>query len=122
MRRANAAAVTVHRTGTLFPLQLSKRTDYNGPCSGAVTRPAKLYVFPAILAEYRNVLSRPDLQIRKGIFQPLLQPIENTSACGSGRRTCKELSFPQRARFPQEFASVSVYVPFRLDLLRLRKR
>jgi predicted nucleic acid-binding protein len=32
----------------------------------ALTRPARLYVSAAILAEYREVLARPELKIRKG--------------------------------------------------------
>ena len=31
----------------------------------AITKPATLYVSPAILDEYREVLARPDLKIRK---------------------------------------------------------
>jgi uncharacterized protein len=42
----------------------------------SITKPARLYVSPAILAEYRDVLSRPDLQIRKGLRQQLLQLIK----------------------------------------------
>lgn len=41
----------------------------------AITKPAHLYVSPVILAEYRNVLSRPELQIRQGLRQQLLQLI-----------------------------------------------
>lgn len=41
----------------------------------AITKPARLYVSTAILAEYRDVLSRPELQIRKGLRQQLLQLI-----------------------------------------------
>ena len=41
----------------------------------AITKPARLYVSPAILEEYRAVLSRPELQIRKGLRQQLLQLI-----------------------------------------------
>jgi probable toxin-antitoxin system toxin component, PIN family len=32
----------------------------------AITKPARLYVSDVILTEYRDVLSRPELQIRKG--------------------------------------------------------
>lgn len=39
----------------------------------AITKPARLYVSSDILAEYRDVLSRPELQIRKGLRQQLLQ-------------------------------------------------
>jgi putative PIN family toxin of toxin-antitoxin system len=38
----------------------------------AITKPARLYVSKAILAEYRDVLSRPEFQIRKGLRQRLL--------------------------------------------------
>jgi uncharacterized protein len=41
----------------------------------ALTKPARLYVSSAILAEYRGVLSRPELQIRKGLRLQLLQQI-----------------------------------------------
>ena len=43
----------------------------------AITRPSRLYVSSPILAEYRDVLSRPELQIRKGPRQQLLQLIKN---------------------------------------------
>jgi putative PIN family toxin of toxin-antitoxin system len=45
----------------------------------AVTKPARLYVSPSILEEYREVLGRPELQIRKGLRQQLLQLIKNRS-------------------------------------------
>jgi putative PIN family toxin of toxin-antitoxin system len=45
----------------------------------ALTKPARLYVSEVILAEYREVLARPELQIRKGIRQQLLQVIKNRS-------------------------------------------
>ena len=41
----------------------------------AITKPARLYVSAATLAEYRDVLSRPELQIRKGLREQLLQLI-----------------------------------------------
>jgi putative PIN family toxin of toxin-antitoxin system len=43
----------------------------------AMTRPARLYVSQAILAEYREVLARPEFKIRKGLRQQLLQLIKN---------------------------------------------
>jgi putative PIN family toxin of toxin-antitoxin system len=43
----------------------------------ATTKPAKLYVTDAILAEYREVLARPELKIRRGLRQQLLQLIKN---------------------------------------------
>jgi len=42
----------------------------------AISKPARLYVSTAILSEYRNVLSRPELQIRKGLRHQLLQIIK----------------------------------------------
>jgi putative PIN family toxin of toxin-antitoxin system len=45
----------------------------------AITKPARLYVTEAILAEYREVLARAELQIRRGLQQQLLQIIKNHS-------------------------------------------
>lgn len=39
----------------------------------AITKPASLYISDAILEEYQEVLARPELQIRKGLRQQLLQ-------------------------------------------------
>jgi uncharacterized protein len=43
----------------------------------AITKPARLYVPQPILAEYAQVLARPELGIRKGLRQQLLQLIKN---------------------------------------------
>jgi putative PIN family toxin of toxin-antitoxin system len=43
----------------------------------ALTKPARLYLSPPILAEYRAVLSRAELHIRKGLREQLLQLLEN---------------------------------------------
>ena len=43
----------------------------------AITRPARLYVSDAILAEYREVLARPEFKIRRGLRQQLLHLIKN---------------------------------------------
>jgi len=45
----------------------------------AVTKPARLYVSEVILAEYRVVLGRPELKVRKGLRQQFLQLISNQS-------------------------------------------
>jgi len=45
----------------------------------AITKPARLYVSHPILEEYADVLSRPELHIRKGARQQLLQLIKNHS-------------------------------------------
>jgi len=44
-----------------------------------MAKPARLYVSAAILAEYRTVLSRPELQIRKGLRQQLFQLVKSHS-------------------------------------------
>lgn len=43
----------------------------------AITKPARLYVSRPILEEYREVLRRPELEIRKAPRQQLLQLIKN---------------------------------------------
>jgi uncharacterized protein len=43
----------------------------------AITKPARLYVSRPILAEYDTVLARPELRIRKGLRQQLLQLVKN---------------------------------------------
>ena len=45
----------------------------------AITRPARLYVSRPMLEEYSEVLGRPELRIRKGLRQLLLQLIKNHS-------------------------------------------
>ena len=43
----------------------------------ALTKPARLYVSDVILSEYRDVLSRPELHIRKVLRRQFLQIVEN---------------------------------------------
>jgi putative PIN family toxin of toxin-antitoxin system len=43
----------------------------------ATTKPARMYVSQPILDEYAEVLSRPELRIRKGLRLQLLQLIRN---------------------------------------------
>jgi putative PIN family toxin of toxin-antitoxin system len=45
----------------------------------AMTKPARLYVSDAILSEYREVLGRSELRIRKGLRRQLLQLVRNHS-------------------------------------------
>jgi putative PIN family toxin of toxin-antitoxin system len=45
----------------------------------ATTKPATLYTSEAILAEYREVLARPELKIRRGLRQQVLQFIVSHS-------------------------------------------
>ena len=43
----------------------------------ALTKPARLYLSAPIFEEYRAVISRPELHIRKGLRQQLLQLLKN---------------------------------------------
>ena len=45
----------------------------------AISMPARLYVSHPIFEEYSEVLARPELRIRKGLRQQLLQLIKNHS-------------------------------------------
>jgi uncharacterized protein len=45
----------------------------------AITKPARWYVSRSILDEYRDVLGRPELRIRKGLRHQLLQLINKLS-------------------------------------------
>ena len=53
----------------------------------AITRPARLYVSAGILAEYREVLSRGELHIRRGLRHQLLELIRSHSHSVSPART-----------------------------------
>ncbi len=45
----------------------------------AITKPARLYVTNAVLAEYREVLARPELKISRGLRQQPLQLVKNNA-------------------------------------------
>jgi putative PIN family toxin of toxin-antitoxin system len=45
----------------------------------AITKPARLYVSEAVIAEYREVIARPELKVRKGLRQHVLQLIRSHS-------------------------------------------
>ena len=60
----------------------------------ALTRPARLYVTTPILAEYRDVLARPELQIRKGLRSQLLQLIRKRARTVSPARSLQVTSDP----------------------------
>jgi uncharacterized protein len=45
----------------------------------AMTKPARLYVSRPIMEEYTDVLAHPELKIRKGLRQQLVQLIKNHS-------------------------------------------
>ena len=60
----------------------------------AITKPARLYVSTAILAEYRVVLSRPELRIRTGLRQQLLQLIVKRARSVTSARRLQVTSDP----------------------------
>jgi putative PIN family toxin of toxin-antitoxin system len=60
----------------------------------AITRPARFFVSPPILAEYSDVLARRELRIRKGLRQQLLQLIKNRSTLVVPRYSLEVTSDP----------------------------
>jgi putative PIN family toxin of toxin-antitoxin system len=60
----------------------------------ALAKPARLYVSRPILEEYRDVLARPELRIRKGPRQQLLQLIKNRSYSVAPTRRLEVASDP----------------------------
>ncbi len=65
----------------------------------ATTKPATLYVSAAILAEYREVLARPELKIRKGLRQQLLQLIRSRVRPVNPSRTLQVTKDPDDNKF-----------------------
>jgi putative PIN family toxin of toxin-antitoxin system len=65
----------------------------------AITKPARLYVSLPILEEYEGVLSRPHLNIRKGLRLQLLQLIKNNSHIIAPSRRLDVSSDPDDNRF-----------------------
>jgi putative PIN family toxin of toxin-antitoxin system len=65
----------------------------------AITKPARLYVSRPILEEYAEVLSRPELHIRKGLRQQLLQLIKNHSHIVTPSRRLEVAGDPDDNRF-----------------------
>ena len=60
----------------------------------AITKPAHFYVSNPILDEYADVLARPELGIRKGVRQQLIQLIKNHSHAVSPLRQLSVTSDP----------------------------
>ena len=60
----------------------------------AITKPARLYVCAPVLEEYSDVLSRPELGIRKGLRQQLLQLVNNHSHIVAPSRRLEVTSDP----------------------------
>ena len=65
----------------------------------AITRPARLYVSKAILTEYRDVLSRREFKIRKGLRQQLLDLIRKRSHLVAPAWTVQVASDPEDNMF-----------------------
>lgn len=65
----------------------------------AMTKPARLYVSQPILDEYADVLSRPELKIRKGLRRQLLQLIRNRSNLVVPSRRLEVAGDPDDNRF-----------------------
>jgi len=61
----------------------------------ATSRPAQLYVSDPILREYRAVLFRPELHIRKGLRLQYLQFIKNRSRLVNPIRSGKSPAIPR---------------------------
>jgi len=65
----------------------------------AITKPARLYITDAIMSEYREVLARPRMKIRKGLQQQLLQLVRNRSNVVKPARTLQITSDPDDNKF-----------------------
>ena len=65
----------------------------------AITKPASLYVTDPILAEYREVLMRPELKIRRDLRQQLLQLLRSRSRLVRVVRQLRITSDPEDDKF-----------------------
>lgn len=65
----------------------------------ATIKPARLYVSDPILTEYRDVLSRPEFQIRKGLRQQLLDLIRKRARLVSPVRAIQVAGDPEDDKF-----------------------
>jgi uncharacterized protein len=65
----------------------------------ATTKPATLYVSEAILLECREVLARPELRIRKGLRQQLLQLVRSRSHTVKPSRALQVAKDPDDDKF-----------------------
>ena len=65
----------------------------------AITKPARLYVTEAVLAEYREVLSRPELKIRRGPREQLLQLVKSRAQLVSPARALQVAKDPGDDKF-----------------------
>lgn len=65
----------------------------------AITKPARLYISDATFAEYSEVLARPELKIRKGLRQQLLQLIRSRAHRVTPKRTLQVAQDPDNNKF-----------------------
>ena len=65
----------------------------------AITKPARLYISHPILQEYSEVLARPELKIRRGLRQQLLQLIKNNCYTVAPTRRLEVTSDPDDNMF-----------------------
>jgi uncharacterized protein len=65
----------------------------------AIIKPARLYVSSAIIAEYRNVMSRPEFHIRKGPRQQLFDMIRKRAHLVEPVRTIQVAGDPEDDKF-----------------------
>jgi putative PIN family toxin of toxin-antitoxin system len=65
----------------------------------AMTKPARLYVTKAILAEYQEVLARREFKIRRGLRQQLLQLIKNRTQIVNPERALRVAKDPDDNKF-----------------------
>jgi len=65
----------------------------------ALAKPARLYITKAILAEYREVLARPEFKIRSGLRQQLLQLIRNRAQLVNPMRALQVAKDPDDNKF-----------------------
>jgi uncharacterized protein len=65
----------------------------------AMTKPARLYVSPAILTEYGEVLARREFRIRRGLRQQLLQTIKNRASLVRPGRALQVTKDPDDNKF-----------------------
>ena len=65
----------------------------------ATSKPARFYVTNAILAEYREVLARPELNIRRGLRQQLLQLVRNHAQLIKPARAIQVANDPDDDKF-----------------------
>ena len=65
----------------------------------AITKPARFYISHPILQEYSEVLARPELKIRRGLRQQLLQLIKNNCHTVAPTRRLEVTSDPDDNMF-----------------------